>query len=125
MRTNRIYYVYILTNRSGTLYVGVTNDLERRMGEHRLAKSSSFTGRYKLDRLVYLEESTDVRAAIEREKQLKGWTRARKIALIAEMNPRWQDLSEDWSGGASEFATGGLDSSLRQNDKHRGHCSRP
>ncbi len=92
----RSYYVYILTNRSGTLYVGVTNDLQRRLAEHRSAKASSFTGRYKLDRLVYFEETGDVRAAIEREKQLKGWTRQRKIALIAEMNPRWHDLSEEW-----------------------------
>ena len=92
----RSYYVYILTNRSGTLYVGVTNDLQRRLAEHRSAKASSFAGRHKLDRLVYFEETGDVRAAIEREKQLKGWTRQRKIALIAEMNPRWHDLSEEW-----------------------------
>ncbi len=111
----RSYYVYILTNRSGTLYIGVTNNLERRLAEHRSGTTQSFTGRYKLDRLVYVEESGDVRAAIEREKQLKGWTRRRKIALIAELNPTWQDLSADWGDGAGDSmgGTGGLDSSLR------------
>ena len=109
----RSYYVYILTNRSGTLYVGVTNDLERRLQEHRTGKAGAFTTRYKLDRLVYIEESNDVRAAIAREKQLKGWTRKRKIALFTEVNPRWLDLSADWSSAVSEVASQKLDSSLR------------
>jgi putative endonuclease len=93
----RSYYVYILTNRSGTLYIGVTNDLLRRLDEHREAKPGTFTARYKMNRLVYFEEASEVTVAIEREKQLKGWTRARKIALIAESNPRWRDLSLDWA----------------------------
>jgi putative endonuclease len=72
----RTYYVYIVTNRSGTLYIGVTNDLERRMLEHKAGLVPlSFSSRYKTDRLVYFEEGSDVQAAIAREKQLKGWTR--------------------------------------------------
>ena len=117
------YYVYIVTNHSGTLYIGVTNgacirhpgtprDLERRMYEHKSGQVPGFSSRYKTDRLVYFEEGSDIQAAISREKQLKGWTRKRKIALIAGMNPRWQDLSEDWFV-TSEAGTAGLDSSLR------------
>lgn len=90
------YYVYILTNRSGTLYIGVTNELQRRLQEHREGKPGTFSARYKLDRLLYFEETDDVTVAIAREKQLKGWTRKRKIALFTETNPRWLDLSEDW-----------------------------
>ncbi len=90
------YYVYILRNRSGTLYIGVTNDLQRRLQEHREKKPGTFSARYKLDRLLYFEETDDVAVAIAREKQLKGWTRKRKIALFTETNPRWRDLSEDW-----------------------------
>ena len=92
----RSYYVYILTNRSGTLYVGVTNNLIRRVFEHRKAGPSTFTGKYEINRLVYMEEGPSINAAIEREKQMKGWTRAKKIALIKEMNPRWEDLSAEW-----------------------------
>jgi len=91
------YYVYILTNRSGTLYTGVTNDLERRLEEHRAGATGSFTARYKMDRLLYFEATDDVLDAIQREKQIKGWTRKRKLELVATLNPRWRDLSEDWS----------------------------
>ncbi len=100
------YYVYIMTNRSSTLYIGVTNDLARRVSEHKAGKAGSFTGRYRIDRLVYFEETNDIQAALEREKQLKGWTRARKLALINETNAAWDDLSADWSDD------GVLDSSL-------------
>ena len=93
----KAYYVYILTNRSGTVYTGVTNDLMRRLEEHRAGSADSFTSRYKLDRLVYFEETSDVRDAIAREKQIKGWTRKRKLELIRTLNPRWRDLSDDWS----------------------------
>ena len=88
------YYVYILTNKHKTvLYTGVTNDLLRRVYEHKAhADPNSFTAKYKIDRLVYFEETTDVKAAIEREKQIKSWSRDRKIALIFEMNPNWVDL---------------------------------
>ena len=88
------YYVYILTNKYCTvLYTGNTNDLIRRVYEHKnhLVKDS-FTAKYKVDRLVYFEETTDIKAAIEREKQIKSWNRERKTSLIMEMNPRWTDL---------------------------------
>jgi len=90
------YYVYIMTNRSGTLYVGVTNDLMRRMKEHKDGAHKSFTKQYKIDRLVYVESGNDVSGAIAREKQIKGWLRSKKIALIAADNPKWLDLSEGW-----------------------------
>ena len=92
------YYVYIMTNNSGTLYVGVTNDLERRVYEHRHRTSDGFTKRYSLTRLVYYESTRDVRAAIQCEKEIKGWVRRKKIALIASTNPYWKDLSEAWTG---------------------------
>ena len=90
------YYVYMLTNVTGTvLYTGVTRDLIRRVYEHRhhLAPDS-FTARYDVRKLVYFEETNDVRAAIEREKQIKGWNRKRKNALVEAMNPLWEDLYE-------------------------------
>ena len=88
------YYVYILTNRYCTvLYTGVTNDLIRRVYEHRIhADKDSFTSKYNVTRLVYFEETSDIRAAIEREKQIKSWKRDRKTSLIMEMNPKWEDL---------------------------------
>ena len=88
----RTYYVYILTNRSGTLYVGMTGDLVRRVDEHRRHAVPGFTSRYKIDRLVYYETFQQVDDAIAREKQLKGWVRAKKTALIDEANPGWCDL---------------------------------
>ena len=92
-----MYYVYILTNRYHTvLYIGVTNDLRRRLYEHRHNLVPGFTSRYRVHKLVYFDYTSDVRAAIEREKQLKGWTRAKKEALISAENPQWRDLSEDW-----------------------------
>jgi len=94
------YFVYIMTNRSGTLYVGVTNDLARRVYQHRNKLVPGFTSRYKIDRLVYYESTPDVRAAIGREKQIKGWLRAKKIALIESRNRDWKDLSADWFSGA-------------------------
>jgi putative endonuclease len=90
------YYVYILTNRSKTLYTGVTNDLIRRVYEHKQKLIPGFTQKYNIDKLAYYEESVDVTAAIAREKQIKGWLRAKKIALIESMNPEWHDLSADW-----------------------------
>ena len=92
----RQYYVYILTNRSKTLYVGVTNDLERRVQEHRTGYSAGFTSRYNLNRLVYYEHTSDVESAIAREKQIKGWLRHKKVALVESVNPNWKDLSLDW-----------------------------
>jgi putative endonuclease len=91
-----MYFVYIMTNRTKTLYVGVTNNLLRRVREHKTSIASGFTAKYKLDRLVYFERFQDVHNAIEREKSIKGWLRIRKIALIVSVNPGWRDLSEEW-----------------------------
>ncbi len=92
-----MYYVYLLASRKhGTLYLGVTNDLVRRVYEHKTKVMEGFTSRYHADVLVYFEETEDVQAATAREKQIKGWARARKIALIELANPRWSDLSEGW-----------------------------
>jgi putative endonuclease len=91
-----MYFVYIMANRSKTLYVGVTNNLMRRVREHNERTASGFTAKYKLDRLVYFERFQDVHNAIEREKRIKGWLRVKKIALIVSMNPSWRDLSEEW-----------------------------
>ena len=88
----KTYYVYILTNYSKTLYVGVTNNLERRLTEHRNKTGTAFTHRYNINRLVYFEATSDIRAAIAREKQIKKWRREKKIALIEAMNPEWRDL---------------------------------
>ncbi len=90
------YYVYIMASPSRTIYVGVTNDLERRVYEHAQKLLPGFTSRYNVSRLVYFEETPDIYAAISREKQLKGWRRDRKIALIESSNPEWRDLSTDW-----------------------------
>ena len=93
---SQFYYVYILTNRSKTLYTGVTSNLERRVFEHKNGLTPGFTSRYRLDRLVYFERFGDVDAAIAREKQIKGLLRIKKMALIVAMNPGWNDLSEGW-----------------------------
>ena len=90
------YFVYVLTNRSGTLYIGMTNDLYRRMYEHKNKLIPGFTSKYNNERLVYYEETDNVNFAIEREKQLKRWRRDKKVWLIERENPRWKDLAEDW-----------------------------
>ena len=90
-------FVYILTNRPrGVLYTGVTNDLARRLWEHRSRQSASFTRKYNLHRLVYFEVADGPLGAIAREKELKGWVRRKKIALIESANPEWRDLGEEW-----------------------------
>ncbi|QQR83058.1 GIY-YIG nuclease family protein [Candidatus Peregrinibacteria bacterium] len=92
-----LYFVYIMASDSGTLYVGVTNDLERRVLEHKEQENpESFTAKYHCHKLVYYEESEEVVAAIEREKQIKKWRREKKQNLIKTVNPKWKDLSEDW-----------------------------
>ena len=95
-----MYYVYILTNKNHTvLYTGVTSDLIRRVYEHKThADPQSFTAKYKLNKLVYFEETTDVKAAIEREKQIKSWSRDRKTDLIFDKNPQWVDLYNRFLG---------------------------
>jgi putative endonuclease len=90
------YYVYIMTSSSGTLYAGTTNNLKRRVYEHKHKLIEGFTQKYNVTRLVYFEETDDVSAAIAREKQIKGWRRSKKIALIESLNPKWQDLSDGW-----------------------------
>jgi putative endonuclease len=92
------YYVYIMASRSRTLYAGVTNNLERRVSEHKLKLNPGFTSLYHIDRLVFHENHGNIRTAIQREKQIKGWTRAKKLALIQSINPGWRDLSEGWFG---------------------------
>ena len=90
------YYVYIMTNKSRTLYSGVTNNLERRVYEHKRKLVPGFTSKYNVTRLVYFEVTQDIQAAISREKQIKGWLRGKKIALIESVNPEWKDLSAGW-----------------------------
>ena len=92
----RRFFVYIMASRSHTLYIGVTNSIVRRVRQHKEHAFPGFTSRYNIDRLVWYETYQYVRTAIAREKQLKGWLRERKIRLIEETNPTWQDLSEDW-----------------------------
>jgi putative endonuclease len=91
----REYYVYIMTNKSKTLYTGVTNDLERRVYEHKNKLIPGFTRKYKITKLVYFEVTNSVESAIAREKQIKGWLRSKKLALIESTNPVWKDLSEE------------------------------
>ena len=91
------YYVYILTNwDDSVMYVGVINNLERRLYEHRNHLVDGFTKKYNVHKLVYYEYTNDVYSALEREKQLKGWSRAKKNALVAKSNPTWSDLSTEW-----------------------------
>ena len=90
------YYVYVLASESRTLYIGVTNNLQRRVYEHKQGLIEGFTKKYRVHKLVYYETTTDVRLAIQREKQLKGWRRQWKTELIESMNPEWADLAEDW-----------------------------
>ena len=92
------YYVYIMTNHSRTLYTGVTSDLERRVYQHKHKEIPGFTARYNIKQLVYYETTRDVRSAIAREKQIKGWRRVKKVALIEAGNAHWEDLSEGWYG---------------------------
>jgi putative endonuclease len=90
------FFVYILASDSGTLYIGVTNDLRKRVWEHKNNLYEGFTAQHGVHRLLYWEGFIDIRNAIAREKQLKGWTRERKISLFEKKNPVWSDLSKDW-----------------------------
>jgi len=93
------YYVYIMASASRTLYTGVTDNLVRRVAEHRSKLIPGFTSQYNINRLVHFEVVGDIRAAIAREKRIKGWLRRRKIALIESQNRDWKDLSDGWIGG--------------------------
>ncbi len=90
------FYIYIMTNKSKTLYVGMTNDLQRRVEEHKQQLVKGFTSRYNIDQLVYFETCNSANDAIYREKQLKGLLRSKKIDLIESNNPDWKDISDDW-----------------------------
>ena len=93
-----MYYVYMLTNKyNKVLYTGVTNDLHRRLFEHSNMNEGSFTSKYNTHKLVYYEETSSVKAAIAREKQIKGWRRDKKDPLINRMNPEWRDLAQHWN----------------------------
>ena len=94
-----MYYVYIMTNWSNkVLYIGITNNLVRRCYEHKHKIIRGFTEKYNVNKLVYFDTTNDINEAIKREKQLKGWTRSKKINLIESINPMWNDLSERLEG---------------------------
>jgi len=91
----RSFYVYILSNASRTLYVGVTNDLVRRVWEHKQGSVPGFTSKYHVTQLVWFEQTINIAAAVAREKQLKGWVRKEKVALVSASNPKWLDLAAE------------------------------
>jgi len=90
------YYTYIMTNKSRTLYTGVTNDLERRVCEHKQKLIPGFTSRYNITKLVWFDSFTEIDEALEAEKRIKGWLREKKVALIESENPHWRDLASEW-----------------------------
>jgi putative endonuclease len=90
------YYVYIMASKSRTLYVGMTGDLLQRAFQHKNGLCDGFTKKYNITRLVYFESTSSVHEAIAREKQIKGWLRSKKVALIESQNPTWEDLAEEW-----------------------------
>ena len=101
-RPEHTYYVYLLASRSHILYCGVTNNLRRRLEQHREGSINGFTADYKCTRLVWFERFKDVNSAIARERQIKRWRREKKIALIRQANPTWTDLYESWTNSADE-----------------------
>ena len=93
----KYYYVYLITNwNNKVIYIGVTNNLERRLYEHKNKLINGFTKKYNIDKLVYFEETTDIKSAITREKELKGWRREKKNRLVEKSNKNWRNLSENW-----------------------------
>jgi putative endonuclease len=99
----KVYFVYIMSNTSKMLYTGVTNDLEARAFQHKLKSGSGFTKKYNLHKLVYFEQFGNVREAICREKQIKGWVRSKKVKLIESVNPNWLDLADDHFKSSTKF----------------------
>lgn len=95
-RERKIYSVYIMGSLSGTLYIGMTGNLRRRIFEHKFHRIDGFTDKHQVERLLYCESFDEVQKAINREKQLKGWKQAKKIALIESLNPQWLDLAREW-----------------------------
>jgi len=96
MPGSETYYVYIMTNQSRTLYVGLTNNIQRRVQEHKTGQIEGFGRHYNIDTVVYVESFGDVSSAIAREKQIKRWRREKKLRLIIQENPDWRDLSDGW-----------------------------
>ena len=92
----KTYYVYIMASKTGTLYVGITNNIKRRVYEHKNSLVAGFTQRFHIDRLLYVETINDPAYAIDREKQIKRWRREKKVKLIDSVNPEWEDLSQEW-----------------------------
>jgi putative endonuclease len=92
----RTYFTYIMASRSHTLYIGMTSNLHHRVFQHKWHENEGFTARYNCDRLVWFQPFSEVSDAIQREKELKGWRREKKISLIEQTNPTWQDLNRDW-----------------------------
>ena len=99
----REYSVYIMSNASKTLYVGMTNNLIRRVAEHKAGKIPGFTRKYNIQKLVYFESDSNVNEVIYREKEINKWRREKKIALIESINPDWKDLSQEWMDLAPEI----------------------
>jgi putative endonuclease len=93
---DRLYYVYILASASRVLYTGITNNLTRRISEHKRKTVPGFTQRYNVTQFMHVEIFRDIRTAIAREKQIKAWSRAKRVALIDSNNPKWKDLSDEW-----------------------------
>ena len=96
MRDPRYYCVYIMASLTGTFYIGVTGNLHKRVFQHKFHHYEGFTARYEVVRLLYFESYDDVHKALAREKQLKGWSRAKKTALFERRNPQWKDLAAEW-----------------------------
>ena len=96
MQAQNQYHVYIMTNKSRTLYTGITNNIRKRVYEHKNKLIPGFTKKYNISRLIYFETFGDVYSAIAREKTIKGWLRKKKAQLISENNPEWKDLSQNW-----------------------------
>ena len=92
----KTFYVYIMASESGTLYVGISSDIKKRVYQHKNHLADGFTDKYEVDRLVYVEEIRDAASAINREKQIKRWRREKKVQLIEWQNPGWEDLSKGW-----------------------------
>jgi putative endonuclease len=103
---DRMYYTYIVASRSRTLYIGMTSEIEARVRQHREGRFDGFSKSYQCGRLVWFERHVYVQDAIAREKQLKGWSRAKKIALIERTNPTWEDLSAEWGRPMKLFGEG-------------------
>jgi putative endonuclease len=112
------FYVYIMASRSRVLYVGVTNDLARRVDEHKGGLIAGFTSRYRVTRLVYFEEFVDILDAIAREKEIKGWVRTKKIRLIDSSNPTWEDLADQWFQDGAPFSSRSSSPFLSARAKH-------